>query len=304
MVSMSLLTEFAPVATAVSSLVAVITLVVGFKRYNRELAEKKAKMLREDLGSFLSEWLELHEAIKSGYPLIVGATTTVRELQKRYPATTTLDSILTELSNESSNALSIAITAWAETPATAFVSSQMAAVSLRSQRLQGGLALFNPLTRLLDWLVKDGYSPLIFRKVLSLGDGLKQGLSADVGKPLGEAANALVCRLQSEVSVYFVARYGKAIEELRRFAEIGVQAFTALSDKELTSIAVQSEKVHEAAATLPGDIRRRMRDIAPLLPEGYANRLETVLENIETYISKDFALEQWSTRFDKKKKGE
>ncbi len=299
---MSYLAELAPIASAISSVVAVTTLVIGLQRYNRELAEKKAKTVREDLGLFLSEWLELHETVKSGYPLIVGATTTVRELQKRYPATATLESVLTDLANESPAALSIAITAWAETPATASVNSQMAAVSLRSQRLQGGLSLFSPLTRLLDGLVKDGYSSMIFFHVLSAGDVLKKNLGTDVGKPLSEAANALVCRLQSDASLYFLARYEKAIEELRLFAEIGVQAFTELSDKGLTSIATRSEKVHEAAATLTGDIRRRMRDIASVMPEGYPNRLETVLENIETYISKDFAREQLNTRFDKKGK--
>ena len=286
------LTDLAPMATATSTLAAVITLIVGFRRYDRELAEKNAKALREDLGLFLSEWQAVHQLIKNGSPLLVASVSVVRELQRRFPPTCSLASVLRELDNESPLALSIAITSWTETPVTSLVTDKMTALSLRAQRLQGKLLLFDPLTKLLEGIVRDGYSSMIFFRLLSAGEVLSGALREEWNKPLSEVQNALVCRLQSDASAYFLVRYEKAIEQVLRFAEIAVKTLTGLSDKMLYSLATHPEIILETTATFTGEIRQRLRELQGNIPVDSYKRLETISENIETFASKEFANEE------------
>lgn len=283
------LTDVAPIATAASSVAAVTTLIIGLNRYSKELSEKKAKILREELGFFLSQNRELIHLIKGGTPLILAAALVGRELAKRLGTTVVGAEIVKIFEQEQTLALSITITAWEEAESTSAVSAKAAALVLRSQQLPGGLSLFNPLANLIERICRDGYSYKVFNDMLNASHLM---LKDKMSLSLSEMQNSLVCSLQGTASAYFLSRYDKALQEIALFVELSVKSFLSLPDKRLTEVAARTEDWRELPVNLTSQVNLLLKQVEKDLPTEIFKRLQILLERIEAFIGKSSAQDE------------
>jgi hypothetical protein len=167
-------------------------------------------------------------------------------------------------------------------------------VSLRTEasRFTGGLRLIGEALELLAAIASDGYSPLNFHRLLiaqkqaryadpRIADSLEHSLTAVI--------NQIGSMLQSNASLYFAARYQKAINEVRSLIERLCASIMSLPDDKLLALPSRSIQIDIEGVSRTGRMRQRLRELESILPLADLQTLYTLLENVQTLISTESA---------------
>jgi len=275
--------------TMASGITAVITYRTN-SRKNRDAAQaEKGKGARERLLRIEVEARKLHFEMRNGSALIDAATAVAREIENRLSPFAGRQEIERVLDNEGLM-LSASIVGWHKSRAGKEISDRTTTLEVEASHLTGGFRVLAEVLQLLTAVVNDGYSPLIFRLILTTGkeaDSWREVV--DTHKPMREVIDQLTVALQSNASLYYVARYEKGVNSILHFIELLVNGLVSLPDDKLVGLSSMASAYHVTSATRTGAIRKGVRQLEASLPFDQRNALQVLADNIETYISKEHA---------------
>jgi hypothetical protein len=186
--------------------------------------------------------------------------------------------------------LSVSIVGWHKSRAGKEITDRTTVIEIEASRLTGGFRVLAEVLDLLTRIVNDGYSPMIFRLILTAGKEAESWREVvDTYKPAREVIDQLTVALQSNASAYYYARYDKGLKAVLQFVELLVDALVSMADDKLVGLSSMASSYHIRSATRTGAIRKNLRQLDQVLTFEQRNALQALTDNIETYISKEHA---------------
>ena len=277
------------VGTMASAIVAVISYRNTSKKNLLAAQTEKAKELRERLLRIEAEARKLRFEMRNGAALIGAAAAVAHEIENRLSALAPKEEIERVLDNEGLM-LSVSIVGWHKSRAGKEISDRTATLDIEASQLTGGLRVLAEVLELLTAVVNDGYSPSIFRLILTAGKEVDSWREVvDTQKPLKQVIDQLTIALQSNASLYYLARYDKGVKSVLQFIELLINGLVSLPDEKLIALSSLTSIYHVKSATRTASIRQGLRQMEGMLTPEQRNALEALTDNIETYISKEHA---------------
>jgi hypothetical protein len=224
------------VGTMLSAVFAVINYVNSTRKIQRDAQSDKARRIRERLSRISAEVQELGLQVGDGAAMISAAASVADEIERRMPTPATKEE-LGQILDDDGLMLSVSITGWYKSRAGTEISGRIIELQLEVSQLTGGLYVLSNALELLTDVGNDGFSPLIFQRILTIlksGGGFRQEIES--AGPPKRMIDKLTVVLQANASAYFHIRYEDAFKTIREFLERFVNALSSLPDDKLVSI--------------------------------------------------------------------
>lgn len=278
------------IGTMIAAIVAVATYISTTRKNLRIGEAERAVRIRERLQRVVAETQKLQTEAHRGTALIAASAAVAHEIETRLSPVTTREEIEEVLSNNKL-ILSATITGWHKSRAGVEVSDRIAQLELEASQLSGKMKIITVVIELLAATINDGCSPTILYNILSEARQLEEfRFDLSSAQRTKRLIDQVTVTLQSNSASYYLARYDKAILSMRQFIEIAVSAFSALPDKKLILLEEGPVSRRVEGATMTASIRQQLREIETVLNIDDRNTLNTVIDNLEVYVTKDHAL--------------
>lgn len=158
------------------------------------------------------------------------------------------------------------------------------------RELSGQLSIFWPIAVLLRRMSDDGYSNVIFIRLLT-DEPASQFLSEHQDEDWEGLVRALAEHLHGNAAGYFVVRYEPGLLEIQAFIDTAATAFAEMGSRALLRAAQAAVSV-TSDETYTEELRERVAGLASLLPAETAQRLSEQIARLERSVSKDAAAER------------
>jgi hypothetical protein len=287
------ITEWAVTVSATgtffSATIAVLTYVVSTLQKYRQATQHDAEQIREQLRKLQQQITIIETVLLEGSALIAGAAAVCESVYKKLPSSAKPDDLKKIIRNEGLM-LSCCVTGWQDSALSSRISEMCENLKVESTQLSGGLALLREPISLVVSITVDGYSPMMFRTILEQFS--ESGILAnkiDWDQSPRSFLNDLVVRLHSGTATYFVTRYDDAIREIRKFVDVVVSYFLVLPDGKLIALIREPIGRSPESASKTGEMNRLIRGLRAYLTDTDTNALLTMTENIERFVSKEYA---------------
>jgi len=287
------------IASGVATLVAILALLYSVQSYNKDQEQQKAAQIRQNLGTLRNRSNELSTLLTDGSVLIYGSSSVTKELRSRLPSTATSKEFWEYLSSDDGLLLSIAVEGWLSSPQTTILRDVNSQIEQAALSLNGLLLILSYAQQLLKGIVDDGYSPIIFLRILSL-----LGKNSQYGKffhdhekedNINKLINAVNLELQGDSALYFKLRYYDAVSQLTLFLMELSEILIDLEDSKLISISKTESKSAPTEATRTGSIKILLQKLKPYFPPEKHDKLLELVNEIEKSVSKEQASKNLGT---------
>jgi len=284
------------IGTMLSAVVAVVTYVNTTRRNRRAVQSEKAARLRERLMRIASEVQRLKLMMKDGAAMIAAAASVASEIESRLSPVASKEEIDRVLRDDGVM-LSVSVTGWYKSPAAVEISDRVNGLELEASQLTGGLQVLGEELRLLAAVAHDGYSPMIFRTILTATKEV-ESLQRDLATAESpkRTMDRIAVALHGNAAMYYVTRYEKAVEQMSRFVEILVNALVSLDDARLAGIPGMQIGRDVEGATRTATVAQGLRELGNVLSVRESNALSVLNDNIATYLSKEHAQDELKGR--------
>jgi hypothetical protein len=277
----------APLGTMASAIVAAATYVTSVLQRSRARTHESANKVRETLQEIASSTQYIVREINEGTALLSAASSVTEAMESRLskqPLTAELRNII----KDDQLMLSVCISGWHNSAVSSDLYRGIYELRHLGDALFGTLRIYSEALELFIRLIRDGYSPIIFKNILDLIGQDKIDV-IDWAQPYHCVLNQLTVQLQSEASLYFVTRYKESTREIEGFISYLTQCLLKLKDKKLLRFERVPLGDEVDATSLTSSMKSLLRDISDALEKEEAAKLLTLIENIETFVSKDHA---------------
>lgn len=281
-----LLVSIGSLSTAISVIIVVLTYINATIRVRNKDLQEKAISIRSNLQKIIKDVQEVQTKMNEGIPILIAASELSKKFEEILPSHPTLEDLNKVLENDKI-LLSVSISSWYRNDYCSDISKSISNLRFQSSILTGGFLLFSEAVDLMSSIATDGYSPLNFYRILThYKDFYEINFSNSEIRPF---LNELVINLQSNASAYYLARYDKALKEIRKFIEEIGETLISLSDKELYSIPSMKLNFTIDTVTRTNSFRQQIRVLEDYIPNETKQRLLGRIDNIEVLISKEHA---------------
>src|ERR1041384_2373646 len=154
--------------TMASGITAVVTYIKNSRKNRAAEQAEKAKGTRERLLRIEAEARKLHFEMRNGSALIDAAAAVAGEIENRLSPFAGRQEIERVFDNDGLM-LSVSIVGWHKSRAGKEISDRTATIEVEEAHLTGGFRVLAEVLQLLTAVVNDGYSPSIFRLILTAG---------------------------------------------------------------------------------------------------------------------------------------
>jgi hypothetical protein len=243
---MDQITAVGNIATALTFLIATLTLLWTWRQYHDDQLQQRAAQTREDLQAIIGKCnLFLHPLNQTyPYPILHTATAITKEFYSRMGAPPRREEVPALFSNKKL-LLSICVEGWISSEEILHMMTIVEEVELKasSRNLQGKLVLIREASFLLAGLVAEVCSPESFYKILSL-------LEPDSSRKdeVQDILNTVTVDLQQDICKTFNDKYKDKIERSLYFIQTAANVFIGLQDQQLRHLA-ETPEVHAGHST-------------------------------------------------------
>jgi hypothetical protein len=274
--------------TMSSAFVAVTTYVKATNKSAKAADEEKANRIRGRLHNIDNVALQLKSILENGTVFLAASASITEEIEARLPPPTNAKEISDFLSN-SDMLLSVSVVGWHRSPTGAELSKILFQLQQESLQLTGYSRIIGPAIDLLVASVIDGCSPIFAHRALyALNNSNSPPVSVAAYTTLERSVDCVRVALQSVMVNYYQSRYSSAVSEICTLIAFIVNRLSSQPDKVLNDF-IHSPKVESATRT--SELRQWLRECVNLFDEEERNIISAHIDNIETYISKEYARE-------------
>ena len=274
--------------TMSSAFVAVTTYVKSTNKSAKANDEEKANRIRGRLHNINNVALQLKSILENGTVFLAASASIAEEIEARLPPPTDSKEITDFLSN-SDMLLSVAVVGWHRSPTGAELSKILFQLQQESLQLTGYSRILGPAIDLLVASVLDSCSPIFAHRALyALNNSNSSPVSVAAYSKLERTIDYVRVALQSVMVNYYHSRYSSAVSEICTLISFVVNKLSLLPDKILNNY-IDSQKVQSATRT--AELRQWLRETVNLFNDQERNIISALIDNIEVYISKEYARE-------------
>ena len=275
------------IATAATVLVALVAVYIELRVSRDQRDEEHAAQLRESIRTFAVAARRLVRLLLDDSPIILAASETTSALLSTMSESPTADRLRSS-AEDHSRMLQAAVQGWYSSAVTSIVYSALSDLSDASERLSGELNMLSAAGSLVRRVADDAYAPQILAKVLSAevaaiaaSDGGAREFTPEV------LQRELAGQLQAAASEQFHKRYGRCLERLDDFIELGEVSLLGLDARDLARSARGGSSEDVYTDEMRDDVSR----LRPLLRPEVATRLERLVTEIELECGHEGTLE-------------
>lgn len=276
----------ANIATSLGFIIALLALYRETKMNTAQKLNEQADSYRQTLESINQEIQSLHKLLRDGSPLIYGADEIAKELAERLKDKS--QKLIADEQERNGLILSSSVIGWYKSPLTAQLSSITDNLRRNKVKLNGVTKIFSELIDIMDGMVDDSYSPMIFLSLLGyenlevLDESEKENNQAFI--------SLLSNNLHANAAKYFMIRYYKSIAEIKEFIEVATFALSNLNDSSLVQLC-------RLELNAPAELRTKTIKIMLEMTKNYLKKdeleiLYSILGKIEVSIKKESAYQQ------------
>ncbi|MEE9275616.1 MAG: hypothetical protein V3V62_09950 [bacterium] len=271
-------------ATAGALIVAIIVFGLAASESRSESEKRAADAIRKTLVSAAQESQALRDIVRGGSPYVAAAAEIADEFGRRLgPAAASRD-FWAHLGADKSMMISIATRGWNASPPTRKIERRMAELKRLRVLLRGKLVVLVHPIELLDSVVRDGFSPLIFYRVLTAAPELLMTGKRDERRVVA-LLNALTAGMQNSAIAVYVAGHQKLGRLLNEFIQKAASALADLEDEALLALARSRSKTPPRGATHTGRMLVLLGDLRSFLPKEAHQKLARISLSIKREIT-------------------
>src|ERR1044071_6841843 len=156
------MTAISSIATAIAAMIALVTFVHAAKQKQAEVLRENANEVRKNLFIIVQESEGLYYLLKGGDILLVGAHEVALEYGRRLGRNATKDDFWKYLGKDDQLMLSVSVNGWHHAKQTEAVFDSMGRLKNIGASLRGDLSVIRYTLELLDRIINDAYSAMVF----------------------------------------------------------------------------------------------------------------------------------------------
>ena len=283
------ITAIGSIGTAVAAVIALVTLIVAVRDNTSTTTAANATEIRRQLRSFSQETALLTRQLREGSALIVGSANIAKELRERLGPAATVDDFWEYFPNDGSMSgakTSLAVVGWARTELSRDLGTVIDSHRRMSSSFTGHLSILSETGDLIDGIVGDSYSPMIFIRMLKIENSVFFGeiRNEAKGRSLEFLLEGFTGKLSSNASAYYLERYEVASGLINSFIREIVNFAVGLPDKTLVYLSQSSVSV--TMDTRTNQMRFLLKEMKEMLADEKYEELSSMINEIETQISK------------------
>lgn len=294
------MTAIGSIATAVAAIVALVTFIAALRQRQAEILRETANSIRKNLFTIVQESEGLYDVLRSGNPLLIGAHEVAAEYGQRLGPSATPEDFWRYLGKDDQLMLSVSVNGWHRAKQTDMVDESVRRLKNSSTSFRGNLSVIRYAIELLDRIINDAYSPMIFVTILQkASDIAMRQYRAETSLPA--LVNSLSNELMSSSAGYFAARYYNSIRLIKEFIESMSYSISDLDDAEIVSVTKDKTREIERMPYITDKMRTLLEKMeGPLTDEAF-KELTTLIDKIEHSISKESAASELTSLYKRKK---
>ena len=274
-------------ATGFAAIIALIAYISDRNAKERAMNQAKANEIRTILRGMSQQSEILYKMLSSGVPLILGASEIVSEYVSRLNPNANEQEFWRDVEDEPLM-LSVCLVGWSRSPQTDKLQECVDRMDSTVVVLHGLLRVLEMPMQMLDSIVNDGYSPLIFFRMFRDTKGLlRKGVETETS--IRVLINHLCSRMQSDASLHFVARYSTAIEQLNGLIQLLCLAMVDLDDRQLLALSGRPLKGMADITTRTGAMKVALERLGDFMPADAIDKANVLVNEIEVSVSKETA---------------
>jgi hypothetical protein len=282
------MTAISSFATAIAAIIAVVTFIHAARQKQAEVLHENANNVRKNLFMIVQESEGLYYLLKNGNILLIGAHEVALEYGRRLGPSATKDDFWKHLGKDDQLMLSVSVNGWHHAKQTDSIYESVRRLKNISASLRGNLSAVRYALELLDGIVNDAYSPIIFITMMQKGSPLimkKHKTEED----LNALINELSSELMSNAAAYFATRYYNSIKLLKDFIELFAYGVADLDDDGVLSVMRSKTREIERMPYITDKMKTLVEKLEAALPKEIYKELEKLVDKIQHSVSKESA---------------
>jgi len=284
-----LATAIGSIGTAIAAFVALIAFVVSIHFQNKESTYRESALIRQNIEQYSHQYKRLSNRLNDGSALLMGVESIAKELQNRLDSESTKDDILSYFPEDDSMNMSIlilSVVGWNKS----ILSNELREIqeNLRrdSYKFTGYISVLRWSGMLMDRIVDDAYSSVIFVKVLR-SHPFKSIFRKENEKEenMRTILDNFTNLLSSSVTGYYGAAHFDLTNQIIEFNDKLVLYLNRTSNDTIVDLSKQS--VTESSDTITGTIRVLLESMERALGRKETKELISLLSNIEDQLARE-----------------
>jgi len=282
------MTAISSIATAIAAIIALFTFIHAAKQKRADVLRENANDVRKSLLMIVQESEGLNYLLKGGDILLIGAHEVALEYGRRLGPNATKDDFWKYLGKDDQLMLSVSVNGWRHAKQTESVYESMRRLKNIGASLRGDLSVVRYALELLDRIVNDAYSAMIFVTIMQKASPaiMKEYKSEE---SLNALINNLSNELMSNAAAYFATRYYNSIKLLKDFIELFAYGIADLDDNEVLAVMKGKTREIERMPYITDKMKTLLEKVETTLPKEVYKELEKLVDKIQHSISKESA---------------